>query len=93
MKKFFYRVCEGDSVFSLSEKFGISVCEIIKQNNLQSEICAGDLLYLEKVRDRPYKVNLSDTLGSLAKRFNLSEQEILEQNGISYIFYGLSIKI
>ena len=38
MKKFFYRVQAGDSVLSLAQKFNLSVCKIIADNNLKKEI-------------------------------------------------------
>ena len=91
MEKFFYRVEEGDTILSLSEKFRMSACKIIKQNNLKKEISCGDILCIESGGQRLYKVNPFDTASSVAKKFNTTEEKILTDNGVEYIYYGLII--
>ena len=93
MEKFFYRVNDGDSVFSVAERFKVSVTALIKQNNLLREIEAGDLLYIESEPCTLYKVKAEDTIFSLAKKFGTTEQKILSDNCVPYIFYGLTIKV
>ena len=93
MEKFFYRVNDGDSVFSVAERFNVSVTALIKQNNLSKEIEAGDLLYIETEPCTLYKVRPEDTALSVAKRFGTSEQKILSDNAVPYVFYGLTIKV
>lgn len=93
MKKFFYRVTEKDTVFSVAKKFNIAPTVLIKLNNLKSEIECGDLLYIEKDDCLLYTVKPFDTVKVLAKKFNTTEDKILSDNGVEYIFYGLIIKI
>ena len=80
----------GDTALSVSKRFNIPVCTLIKLNNLKKEITAGDLLYLENA-DKIYHVQLFDTLLSVAEKFKISGQEIKEKNGIEYIYYGQEI--
>lgn len=94
MKKFFYRVQLEDSLLSISAKFCIPAGKIIKENNLDCEISAGDLLYLESNDNvKTYKVMPFDTLESLAKRFNITEERLLEINCVPYIFFSQTIMV
>jgi spore germination protein YaaH len=92
MKKFFYRVLEGDSLVNLCQKFNCSLGKLIFKNNLKKEISAGDILLIES-SDNLYYVKPTDTLKELAKRFNKSEQDILENNHLDYLFCGIYIEI
>ena len=92
MKKIFYRVEDGDTVFSLAERFSVSVGVIIAQNNLKKEIETGDMLYIEVDESKTaYKVQPFDTVVSVGRKFNVPPEKILFDNGVSYLFYGLII--
>ena len=96
MKKFFYRVTDGDTVSILSEKFVVPTCKLIELNNLEREVEEGDILYVEindERRYKTYKVDVRDTLNSIAKKFNTTEEKILLDNNLPYIFYGLIILV
>lgn len=93
MKKFFYRVREGDTLTGLSIKFSIPICWLIKCNNLTAEVSAGDLLYVESVERALYRVKPFDTAESIGKKFGVSPEKILSENGVPYLFYGLAIMI
>ena len=93
MEKFFYRVEDGDTVFSVSQKFQIPPTLLIKQNCLKKEITCGDLLYIERCVGNFYAVKPFDTIEDISKKFCVSKDEILQNNGIDYLFYGLIIKI
>ena len=96
MKKFFYRVKNGDTVCSIARFFNFSVGEIISQNSLSAEVEEGDLLVIKssiEKGDDLYCVKPFDTASAIAERFNKTEKELLEQNGVEYVFYGLTIKI
>ncbi len=93
MKKFFYRVNENDTVFSVAQKFNLPPSRLISQNNLKCEISCGDLLFIEQDDCFLYKVKPFDTAKSIAKKFNTTEEKILRDNGVHYLFYGLKIKI
>lgn len=92
MKKFFYRVVDGDSVMSVCQKFNCSAGSLIFNNNLKKEVSAGDILLVEKC-DNLYFVKPTDTLSAICKRFNKGEQEILDKNHIPYLFCGIYIEI
>ena len=93
MKNFFYRVVDGDTVFSVSKRFSVPIGKIVKDNALQSEISSGDILFLQSSDDLAYKVSVNDDLSLISKRFGVSERKLLEYNGVSFIFYGLTLYI
>ena len=93
MKKFFYRVVQGETILSVSQKFSIPVCVLINDNALKEEILAGDLLLIKQEQGKTYMVKPTDTLESVCRKFCVNEKELLEKNGVSYIFYGLNLKI
>lgn len=93
MKKFFYRVKEGDTVLSVAKKFSVPFSIIIKENNLTSEISAGDMLYIEQNDCVLYAVKPFETAESVGEKFGVNAQKILLDNGVPYLFYGLNIII
>ena len=93
MKNFFYRVSNGETILSISQKVGVPALIIIKTNRLNSEVSDGDLLYIEKQDGILYKVQPFDTAKRIAEKFCLSEKTLLEKNGVDYLFYGLTIII
>ena len=93
MKKFFYRVVEGDSVLSVAKINGVTPNSIIVQNALKEEIDVGDLLYIEIDDSSLYAVKPQDTVDSVCKKFGVSKDKLLGDNGVDYLFYGLIIKI
>ncbi len=94
MKKFFYRVQEGDSVLSVSERFGTPVIKIISLNNLSREVETGDMILLEEDGGGTYTVQPNDSLECILEKFHICESEFIEKNGkVDYVFYGLKIKI
>ena len=92
MKKFFYRVQEGDSLNIIAQKFNAPIGRLIYNNNLKKEVSAGDILLIEQVQN-VYLVKPLDTLSDLAIKFNLTQQEILDKNHLMYIYCGLLIEV
>lgn len=92
MEKFFYRVQTGDSVLSVCQRFNCSMGKLISINGLKAEICAGDILLVER-EQRVYLVKPTDTLEKIAKKFNLAPQQILDNNCVPYVFCGLIISV
>ena len=93
MKKFFYRVIEGDTLTSIATKFTLPVTLLIKLNALTNDVSAGDLLYVETTDRTLYRVKPFDTAELLGQKFGVSPKKILEDNGVPYLFYGLIIVI
>ena len=92
MKKFFYRVQQGDTLSLIAQKFSAPIGRLIYNNNLTKEVSAGDIILVEQV-EKVYVVKPLDRLEDIAKKFKLSPQEILDKNHIEYIYCGLLIEI
>ena len=84
-----YRVKRGDSLWEVSEKFGISVDELKKQNRLSSNtIHPGQLLYcpndlLLSSAENIYRVKRGDSLWEVSEKFGISVDELKKQNRLS----------
>ena len=92
MKKFFYRVKDGDCAVKLAKRFGVCVFKLIDDNNLKSEVLPGDILLIRSGGGRPYSVKPFDTLSSLKKKFSVGDDVFSEINGIvPYVFCGLRL--
>ena len=92
MKKFFYRVQEGDTLSSIAQKFSSPIGRLIHNNNLTKEVSAGDIVFVEQAKN-VYLVKPLDKLEDIAQKFNITPQEILDKNYIEYIYCGLLIEI
>ena len=93
MKKFFYRVTDGQSIHDICNKFNLPQTYLVKLNCLNRELLDGDLLYIEIPDKFVYTVQPTDTLDGIAKKFSVDEEAILKNNDIPYIFYGLKIMV
>lgn len=94
MKKFFYRVQDGENVFAIARKFGVPIFKIIALNALTYDVCAGDIIYIESVVGKKYNVQPFDSLESVLQKFSLSKEDFVAKNGdVIYIFYGMKIII
>ena len=92
MKKFFYRVQNGDGLLALSEKFSVPVGVLISLNNLTADLAQGDILYIERdERMHIYTVGVHETAEIVAKKFCTTPEKILNDNAVDYLFYGLKI--
>ena len=84
----YYTVKSGDSLWSISKKFGVSVSELKEANNLSSNLLSiGQNLIIpgkvpEKERDE-YAVQKGDTLYSIARKFNTTVDNLKSLNNIT----------
>ncbi len=80
-----YIVKSGDSLWSIAKKVGLSVDEIKKINNLDSNLLkVGQVLKLKDDNNKgSYTVVNGDTLYSIASQFNTSVDEIMLLNNLS----------
>lgn len=84
--KDFYTVQKGDTLYSISRRFNIPVDEIIRINNLNSDILSiGQRLYFtrENPNENIYIVQKGDTLYSISRKFNIPVQELKELNNLT----------
>lgn len=91
MKKFFYRVREGDTALSVSAKFAVPLGALIEDNALTEEPEAGDIMRIEIPSSAPYAVRPLDTAENVGEIFGVPPNEILIRNGVPYLFYGMYI--
>lgn len=93
MKKFFYRVKQGDSILGISNKFSVPFYDLIAKNNLKAEVQRGDILVIE-CPNSIYKVKPLQTYYEIAKEVGLSEERIKSKNlNLAYLFYGIIINV
>ncbi len=87
----FYIVQKGDSLWSISKKFNISVEQLKEFNNLTTNLISlGQVLNLpvEKIPEIPiereeYIVVAGDSLYRIAERFNTTVEEIMRLNSLT----------
>lgn len=82
----YYKVVSGDSLWSISKKYGLTVDELKRLNNLTSNnLSIGQLLKVSDVEVLPkeYIVKLGDTLYSIARENNISVDELKRINNLS----------
>jgi LysM repeat protein len=89
----YYIVVKGDTPYSLSRRFGLSIDELLQLNNIyDGNIKIGQRLLIKSqaptqnqpllYTPRTYTVVTGDTLYSISKRFNLTVDELVALNGI-----------
>ncbi len=87
-----YRVKKGDNLRKISRKFGVSVSNLKKWNNLKSSrLKPGQMIIVykageERVLGQPkylkYRVKKGDTLYAISEKFKVDVDDIMRINGI-----------
>ena len=92
-----YIVKPGDTLYSISQRFNISIDELKRINNLLSNVLSiGQIIKLENNDNNPiYIVQKGDTLYSIAKNNNISVESIIEKNNLnsSNLYIGQELYI
>lgn len=86
ISKEYYTVEKGDTLYSISRRFNIPVDEIIRINNLTSNILSiGQKIYLTEnnKNETIYIVQKGDTLYSISRKFNIPVNELKEINNLT----------
>ena len=86
-----YIVKAGDTLYSISRKFGVTVDDIKNRNNLtNNNIFIGQQLYIPGVQDvvidpefGTYTVKAGDTLYSIANRYGISVDDLKNYNNLN----------
>lgn len=84
----YYTVKSGDSLWSISRKFGVSVNELKKVNNLSSNLLKiGQNLIIpgkkNNTSSNEYVVKKGDTLYGIANKYNVSVDNLKSYNNLS----------
>lgn len=90
----YYTVVKGDTPYSLSRRFGLTVDELLSMNNISDgNIRIGQQLRIKKLKSQTnnppvfnptiYTVSPGDTLYSISKRFNVSVDELIRLNNLT----------
>ena len=83
-----YVVVLGDNLYSIANRFGVEVVDIINLNNLSSTVLLpGQILLIPGVSSQPtyttYVVQRGDTLYAIANSYGVSVDEIKRLNNLS----------
>lgn len=79
----YYVVSNGDTLWSIAKKYGLSVDELKKLNNLSSNLInVGQKLLVSNSGDCYYYVKKGDTLYSLAKKYNITVDKLKDINNL-----------
>lgn len=87
-----YTVVKGDTLWSIANKFGLTVDELKGLNNLQSDILSvGQTLIVASDTNVPippsqedvYIVQSGDSLWGIARKFDVSVDELIQYNNLS----------
>ena len=78
-----YTVIKGDNLYSIAKKFNTTQDEIMKLNNLSSNLLSiGQTLKIPS-NNQNYTVQKGDSLWSIAKKFNTTVDNIKKTNNLS----------
>ena len=82
-----YTVKKGDSLYKIANEYNTTVDELMKLNNLSSNLLSiGQKILIPKqnnLQDFDYVVKLGDTLYSIANKYNTTVNEIKNLNNLN----------
>ena len=79
-----HRVRRGDTLWSLSRKYGVRVSDLRRLNYLQEgkELRSGTLIIIRKSLPETYTVVEGDSLSDIARKFGMKAEELMAYNGL-----------
>ena len=78
-----YIVKKGDSLYSISKQYGVSVNDLMEINNLDSTMLSiGQVLLIPSTSETIYTVKSGDTLWNIAKEFQTTVDQIMQKNNL-----------
>lgn len=92
-----YVVKKGDSLYEISKKYNVSVDELMRFNNLVSNmIYPNQVIYIPLKKNDTndfYIIKKYDTLDSIAKKLNINLEDLLKYNNFEKLFLEENQKI
>ncbi|MBQ9853809.1 MAG: LysM peptidoglycan-binding domain-containing protein, partial [Bacilli bacterium] len=90
-----YVVKSGDSLYKIANKYGVSVDDIKKANNLSSNLLSiGQKLVIpEKDSGNVYVVKSGDSLYKIANKYGVSVDDIKKANNLSSNLLSIGQKL
>ncbi len=82
LKFFFYKVRQGESVYSISRKLGLRMDTLISLNTMDNahSIHVGDKILVPNRQGILYSVKKKDSLGKIAKAYHIKVDSIIDAN-------------
>ena len=78
-----YTVSNGDTLYGIAKKFGISVDKLKEVNQLENNLLKiGQKLIIPLMDDTTYVVKAGDTLYSIARKFNITVDDLKRLNNL-----------
>ncbi|WP_232697919.1 M23 family metallopeptidase [Brevibacillus daliensis] len=76
-----YTVQKGDTLSTISDQYGVSLKEIVQDNQIQNPNMVGiGLKLVINRKEITHSVEQGETIESIAKRYNLTAEEIINKN-------------
>lgn len=80
-----YIVQTGDTLYGISKQFGVSIADIVAENNLSTFVLrVGQVLKIPSIETTTlYIVKEGDTIYSISRKFNVSVDDIIRINNLN----------
>ena len=90
-----YTVKKGDNLYAIGRQYGLSQDEIMKYNNLTSNLLSiGQILKIPITNNNlTYTVQSGDSLYSIARKFNTTVDSIKQKNNLTTNMLSIGQKI
>ncbi len=79
-----YRVVSGDTLYSIASRYGVSVDELKRINNLvNNNLSVNQVIKVPVLDTTVYTVKRGDTLYSIAKEYNITPRKLMDYNSLT----------
>ena len=79
-----YRIVSGDTLYSISNRYGVSVDELKSLNNLpNNNLSVGQVIKVPIMDTTVYTVKRGDTLYSIAREYDVTPNELMSYNNLT----------
>lgn len=84
LKFFFYKIKQGESLYTISKKLGVSMDTLISLNSIENaqNLGNGKRIIIPNLQGIIYCVKKGDTLESIASKYKISTEDIKDANDI-----------